>query len=174
LSGERRYDIVGREPMSDAEVEAAIAEWQADNPDQPAYAAAHRLHRLNADARQRAEDQRLAEVAGVSVSAIRAARVEKAERAAYAKRERELAAARAIVGRPSPTRPSRQEQRIEDIVEAAAALGPTATRLLVAQRLGKVSREDSQTEHGSYRADVRAAGGWAVVMDRASRRGTSA
>jgi hypothetical protein len=83
--------------MSDAEVEAAIAEWQADNPDQPAYAAAHRLHRLNADARQRAEDLTLAEAAGVSVSAIRKARAEKAEREAYAKREGELAAARAIV-----------------------------------------------------------------------------
>jgi hypothetical protein len=149
VSGERRYDIVGREPMSDVEVEAAIAEWQADNPDQPAYPAEYRLRRLNADARQRAEDLRLAETAGVSVSAIREARAEKAEREAYRRRELELAAARAIVGTPPPPvagvrrrgpRPMTTRAKVEAKRAELEADGEPAGERSIAKALG-VSRD---------------------------------
>jgi hypothetical protein len=66
-------------------------------------------------------------------------------------------------------RQSEQTERIAGIEEAAVELGEAATRLRVAARLGKVDATGSE-ESGQYRADVRAAGGWDAIMERARAR----
>ena len=103
MSGEALplYEAVGREPMDDATVEAAIAAWQADHPAEDARGVALRLRRLNAEARERAE----AEAAGTTVDALREARAERAERERRDHRQRDLDAARRAIGGPRPDEP---------------------------------------------------------------------
>lgn len=62
-------------------------------------------------------------------------------------------------------RPSVQAERIEAIVAAAREIGPRATRLSAATRLGRVN--EFAEMHGDYKRDVRAAGGWREIMRRA-------
>ena len=62
-------------------------------------------------------------------------------------------------------RPSELADRIAEIVRTAADIGPAATRQAVAERLGRVDSE--QVMHGSYKRDVRDAGGWLAIRRRA-------
>ena len=55
MTDERLYDVVGREPLVDEALEAAIVAYRADNPvadDHLLRSAATRLRRLNDEARQ--------------------------------------------------------------------------------------------------------------------------
>jgi hypothetical protein len=70
------------------------------------------------------------------------------------------ARARAELGRPSEA-----DERLEAIVAAIRDVGPSATRLRVAQVLGRVDEWD--VERSDYRRDVRDAGGWRAIVRRA-------
>jgi hypothetical protein len=62
-------------------------------------------------------------------------------------------------------RPSEADERIAAIVAAAKEIGPSATRLRVAEVLGRVDMWG--TERSAYKADVRRAGGWRGVRRQA-------
>lgn len=63
-------------------------------------------------------------------------------------------------------RPSKHDERLAEIVAAAADMGDGATRLRVAQRLGRVTQWGE--ERGDYLSDIRKAGGWGEIRRRAS------
>ena len=62
-------------------------------------------------------------------------------------------------------RPSKLDERIAAIVLAATEIGDGATRNAVAVRLGRVDTWGE--EHGAYKRDVSAAGGWDAIKRRA-------
>lgn len=62
-----------------------------------------------------------------------------------------------------PGRPSNRETRIEAIL--AAVRGGARTRLAAAQALHRV--DDWGIENSGFKADVRAAGGWRRILERA-------
>lgn len=117
------YQAVGREPLSDADLAAAIKEWEADNPgadELQRWGAANRLRRENAKARKRAEEQAEAEASGTTVEAMRQARAEALRRAADKARLRDLDVARKAIGAPRKKgRPRLTEQRVRDDLERA-------------------------------------------------------
>jgi len=67
--------------------------------------------------------------------------------------------------RPGPGAPSKLEGRIAAIEDAAAELGSAASRLRVAQQLGRVDATGSE-EQSDYKRDIAAAGGWEAIMQR--------
>lgn len=109
MSG-RPYDDVGRAPMTDADLDAAIAAWDSDHPDQPGGPMRSRLRRLNAEAKERAEAeaaeadvQRLVDEAveagfDTTPEAIRQAIAGRKARVAAERRRRQAEAARRIIG----------------------------------------------------------------------------
>ena len=76
---------------------------------------------------------------------------------------------RAWYAKGSPGRWSEQGARIAGIIDKAAELIDTATRLSVAQALGRVT-DDGLEPASQYKEDVRAAGGWAEIMSQARAR----
>jgi hypothetical protein len=66
---------------------------------------------------------------------------------------------------PNVGRPSEAAARVEAIIAAAREVGPSATRLRVAEILGRVEKWGE--ERADYRRDVRAAGGWREIKRRA-------
>lgn len=69
-----------------------------------------------------------------------------------------------------PGQPSEQAARIAAIIDMAADMLDTATRLTVAQALGRVKKSDWPEASSHFKDDVRAAGGWAEVMRKARAR----
>lgn len=140
MSGPTRkpYDDVGREPMTDAELDAAIAAWDADHPDQAAGSIRARCLRLNAEAKERAE----AEAAGTTVAAMRQAKAERRARTREREAVADLSRARDHVerGRRGP-RPMTTAEEVERVrAELEASPGESPGERSIAKRLG-VSRD---------------------------------
>lgn len=88
------------------------------------------LARQKAKAEQDAADQRLAEEAGVPVSAIRQARAEKAAAELATKRDRDLAVARVVVGLPAePTRMAGRKRPGPPLMVSREEVAATRARL---------------------------------------------
>ena len=62
-------------------------------------------------------------------------------------------------------RRSKRGTRIAAIVDAAAEMGPDATRDRVAQALNRADEDDKP--QSDYKRDVRLAGGWSAILRRA-------
>lgn len=80
------YERAGRELLSIDEVEAAIAEWRSDHPDEDSRGIEVRIRRLNDELKLRKAEEGLARRAGTEVWALRQV---KEERRAQARRERD-------------------------------------------------------------------------------------
>ena len=75
---------------------------------------------------------------------------------------------RAWSAKRQPGRQSEQAARIDAIIDKAAESVDTATKLSVAQALGRVKQQSDWYEMTSqYKEDVKAAGGWPEIMRRA-------
>jgi hypothetical protein len=95
------YERIGRKPVSERTLRRAIAAYRADHPGMDELhhqQVARRLRRLDAGARQRADEQAEADAAGTTVSAWRQAKTEAREREQRSRQERDLAAARRAIG----------------------------------------------------------------------------
>lgn len=114
MSGEPLYEDVGRRPMTDDELAAAIEQYKIDNPGWATYVGIEsRLRRQNAEAREVVE----AEAAGTTVRALRQARAEAQARAAEKGEAEDLAKARRHVT-PRGKGPQPDELASFDKIEA--------------------------------------------------------
>jgi hypothetical protein len=154
------YDAVGREPMDDATVEAALAAYRADHPGERTYVNIEsRFRRLNAEARERAE----AEATGISVWARHQARDEAKARRAAERDAADLNAARRDEGVPTalvPGAPKGSGPSVDDVARVGEELrspdGTAPTQEAVAERLGCSPRWVSSlcSPRGGYHAVV--------------------
>lgn len=119
------YERVGGEPLEDADLDAAIAAWQADHFDADelqVWGAERRLRQLNAEARKRANERREAEAAGTTTSALKRARAEERQSRAAEREAQELATARRLVaGEGSPSLPTTTDHAYLSLDEIEAA-----------------------------------------------------
>lgn len=111
------YQEVGARPMTDAEVDAALALWIAHHPGERTYAGIEaRLWRLNAEAHERAA----AESLGIAVATLRQAKAEKKARAVAERDARDLSVARRAVDDAVETVPPEGRAALSrsDVLEA--------------------------------------------------------
>lgn len=142
------YEIVGREPMSERKVRAAVTAWRADHPKASVTEAAAiegYLRRLNDRAVQDAADAKAAEHAGTTIAALRRARAEAHDHAIRQRQQRDLEAARQAVGhsgpgvvRRTPGRPGWEHPTFFAAYREARdrAGGPTAKDQAIADQMG--------------------------------------
>jgi hypothetical protein len=136
VSEERSYNLISgdRDPVTDEELAAAVAEFRADNPgidELQVWGAEQRLRMLNDQARERDEAKR----AGTTVDALRQAKVERAELERRARHLRDLDAARRTVrreGREQIARPLGRSRWTDELfakrwAEACARVEPPYT-----------------------------------------------
>ena len=104
-SDEPVYQRVGRKPMSERDLEAAVDAWRTDHPDADelqSWGSIDRLRRLNRKAIQEAAEQREDEATGIPRWARQQAQAEARERTREAQAARDLEAARRAIGEPQP------------------------------------------------------------------------
>jgi hypothetical protein len=161
------YDDVGRQPMTDADLEAAIEQYKADHPGEPTYAGIEgRLRRLNREAWEVEQ----AHAAGTTVWALRQARTER-EAALRAEREHaDLEAARRVVagvtrGGPPPDLDRLTIERIRAALDDWSGAWPPSEDTLAEVALGVSDRRIRQVI-----ADARPRTSWRRELDEASAR----
>jgi hypothetical protein len=157
------YERVGREPLDDAQLEAAVAALRADRRAVNDVEVA-RLRRLNAEARQREADMRAALAAGTTVEAVRQARAEDGQRLRRMRHERDMRRARKAI-RPAGGPPRGDGEyavaRIEATVDELWRADPP-TQEAVADALGCTARWLSE--------QARPDGGWKALVERVRAR----
>lgn len=168
------YQRVGRAPLSDADLEAAIAAWRADNPDADelqVWGAERRLRQLNEAAQKRASELGEARRAGVRVEALRVVKAAEFQREREAAWRRELDVAHRFVtgsaGEPPPAAvPPTQRRRRgrpgwtktlfdERYSEAVALTGPPHTDDRIAANFRGLRRDEALSVDPEHLAALR-------------------